>query len=449
MRRPDPSVERSLHWFLDLLGQKEWEARRSAIEHQLSTGSKFDPLRDASRMPARDFGNDRMGWYLYLADTAVNDNERYEVTEGARVLPIFTRFGEDFETLITVKGIERRAYELLTTDRSNPDGGLFEMLVALNWKRNRWTHVECLEPSKTEKRSDLVAQSTTERWFIECKRLSRYSKRRNDEQAKWATMWSMLARHLVAHRYALVLDIAFHVPLESLPDDFLCSELEGKLRLAQPPCQLIDNETWSVSIRKVNLAAARMHLKRYIVRCPSDQVNQLISGVRDVTKEFSCVVVGEYEHRGDVAGSGCFLTEFDYGAGAYWHCDSELVLQRKARDVRGHLSEAVDQLPNGARGVIHIGLETVDGPGVEEQRYRRIWNTVSTFDPSGRDLRWVYCHLFQSYSPPDKPWFVDETIYQFTNEVGQQAGEPLPHRGLLVPHNEASADGVHWHREAP
>jgi hypothetical protein len=122
-------------------------------------------------------------------------------------------------------------------------------------------------------------------------------------------------------------------------------------------------------------------------------------------------------------------------------------LQAKARDIRGHLSDAVQQLPSGAPAAIHVGLETVDGPTVEEERNRRIFGTVTRFSPHGKDLKWVYCHLFQSYSPPEnKPWFIDETIYYFTDGL---TPDPLPHHGLIVPDDIPHMDGVHWHRDAP
>jgi hypothetical protein len=90
----------------------------------------------------------------------------------------------------------------------------------------------------------------------------------------------------------------------------------------------------------------------------------------------------------------------NFAVGVFWSCDSEKAIQKKARDIRGHLSKALKQLPNNSKIAVHVGLETHDGRIVEAERYSRIFNTVSNFSPNGKNLKWVYCHLFQPYSPP-------------------------------------------------
>jgi len=86
---------------------------------------------------------------------------------------------------------------------------------------------------------------------------------------------------------------------------------------------------------------------------------------------------------------------------------------------------------------------------VEAERYKRIVNTVSKFDALGKDLRWVFCHLFESYAPPDKPWYIDETVYWFGTSPSPG---PLPLArpiSTIVPEEEGYQPGVHWLREAP
>ncbi len=143
-----------------------------------------------------------------------------------------------------------------------------------------------------------------------------------------------------------------------------------------------------------------------------------------------------------------YVERINWAAGAYWHCDAERAYEKKARDIRGHLADAVDQLPATGRGVIHVGIETPDGELVEAERFKRILNTAARFSPNGKDLRWVYCHLYEAYAPPDKAWYFDETIYPLGLNV-QPNLEPITLRASVVPNEEGTQEGTHWLREAP
>jgi hypothetical protein len=109
----------------------------------------------------------------------------------------------------------------------------------------------------------------------------------------------------------------------------------------------------------------------------------------------------------------------------------------------------VEQLPASSRGVIHVGIETLDGELVEAERFRRIINTAAKFNPNGKDLRWIYCHLYEAYAPPECQWYFDETIYPFGFRDEDPGTAPLTRTSSVVPHEEGVLDGAHWLREAP
>ncbi len=127
---------------------------------------------------------------------------------------------------------------------------------------------------------------------------------------------------------------------------------------------------------------------------------------------------------------------------ALWRCDNPKAISAKARDVRRHLAEAVGQLPPHAPSVVHIGVETIDGWPVEQERYAKICSTISGFDSTSIDLQWIYCHLFQAYSPPEKDWEFDETVYYF-NKDGADPSPPLKEHSMVIPYGTVR-DGAHW-----
>jgi hypothetical protein len=268
------------------------------------------------------------------------------------------------------------------------------------------------------------------------------------ERDKWLRMWNRLKDALVEVGLPVILDITFHVELESLDDHFVRDQLAGKLRLVACPCELISNETWTVRVRFVDFDRIQKHMSKYYVKSESRQIQELVGGEWRRDRGFTMVMNGRRQPMGEGGGFDMYVESIDWVAGAYWHCDAESAYEKKARDIRRHLAEATEQLPANSRGVVHIGIETYDGALVEAERFEKILGTAATFNSNGKDLRWVYCHLYEAYAPPDKPWYFDETVYPF-GHYRLPNPEPISLRSSVVPNEERLSGEVHWLREAP
>ena len=420
------------------------------MEEHLQETFPIYPSRSVAEMhPPVSTALDTIHWYLYMAENALTSVAKYEPTQSARILPVFARLGAELEILKQVQGAPEKARELVKNRPELADSTLFEFLVALLWKRNGWSSVSFVPESPSAKTPDLVAQSGGSRWAIGCKRLAKKSDYSTRERMNWLKLWRPLSRWLVDHRQPVILDVVFHVELETLPDEFVVDELCGKLPLiATYPSHVVSNDVWDVKVRPVDFERAAAHLSRYYVKCLSDQMVELIGGRRDPNRGFTCVYGGRTATLGTGHVFDRFLDSMDFAAGAFWHCDAVRSIERKARDIRAHLADAVRQLPHDLPSVVHVGLETLDGVAVEAERYRRIFNTVSRFDVSGKALSWVFCHLFQSYAPPDQGWVLDETVYYFAT-ASMLGKTPLEHFAVIVPETEMSSSGVHWLRDPP
>ena len=445
----DADLENALQWFFKFLSDHDWKRRVDAIEENIETG--IQPK--ARNFQAEDYisiysGVDRIAWYLYLLYTVQHDPLKYEPIQGARVIPVFKRLGADLDLLKGIGGVEDRIERLLGPERTQPDGGMFELLIALLWKRNGYPIVEFISESSQRKTPDLRAHSGRDEWYIECKRLQKSSEYSERERAKWQAMWSRFVQHLTRNNISLVFEMIFHVELESLPDDYLVTQLAGKLQFLSSPCHVISNETWDVTSKPVDYRRASAHLNKYRVRIPSDQLQELLAGYRDPSRGFTCAIGGNSVRVGDTVGHNQFLDTLSFAACSFWSCDATQAILHKARDVRRHLARSVEQLPTVGKCAVHLGLETLDGPLVEEARHRRIMQSVVNFNSFGKDLRWVYCHLFQSYAPPDQLWVIDETVVHFSRNLAGN-DEPIAFRSSIVPEDETSSAGVHWRRDSP
>jgi hypothetical protein len=447
----NPDLKRAFEWFLSFIEPDVWSSRKKAIEKHLE--KIHTPQTSLGKIKSHEsisFHNDRIGWYLYLVEMILTEPEKYEPIQGARVVPVFERLGANLETLKGIGGIEGKVKNIVSFKTRNipePDSALFEILVALLWKKNGWESVSFIPEAPPEKRADIKAVSGDKEWFIECKRLNGSSEYSNKERKKWLKMWSYLRDSLVEKKMPVIFDIVFHVELNTLPDDFLVRELESKLPLLSLPCTIISDKQWEVSFDTVNLDKARKHLENFHFKMPSNQLAELIAGHRDYNRGFTHVVHGKIERLGKEKVNNKYLTTIDFAACAFWHCDAKESIDKKARNISKRLGEAVKQLPSNKNSVVHIGLETLDGVLVEEKRYKRIFDTVKNFDNGGKDLQWIYCHLFQSYAPPEQDWVIDEMVYYFSQEDTINKA-PLNHHSTMTP-SDNSHDGAYWLRDTP
>lgn len=437
-----PHLNQTLDWIMSYADPADWHDRLLPIDQDRFNSNRPVPEfrqvgYDHQRWPIKD----RMAWYVYLGLAAAKRPFRYEPREGCRIIPVFKRFGMHLSELKSIGGVDERVQRLIAKNTKQPDPILFELLVALLWKTNGFDTVQFLEETPKSKTPDFRATKNSDEWLVECKRLDTHSQYTRIERAKWRSMWRHLSDHLIEDGQSVVLDICFHEELHTLPDDYLASQLPGKLKFVHPPTHIVSNDTMDVTVSPVDYDAANRHLDRYSVRSPSDQLDELIGGKRDPNRGFSAVINGVFREYDKAS----FLNRLDFAAGSFWHCDAIDAIKAKARHVRHRLAEAIDQLPVSGKGAVHIGLETIDGALVEEARFIRNTFNISTIDPKGKDLRWVYAHLLQFYSPPQDLWVVDETVSHFGNDSTQ----PLPLTGIFLSDETNNADGMHWHRPPP
>jgi hypothetical protein len=428
------AVRRGFEWLLSFLEPADWTQRRNSIEARLVAVARPHAAPVGSKeFQSVSIVDDRIGWYLYLAEAYLNRPLSYEPIQGARVLPIFGQLGSHVALLERLKGIREKCRELTNPERRNPDPGLFEILTALMYARNGWPQVEFIPRSRKEKRPDIRVSDGKAEWHVECKRLVGCSAYSTRERRKWLTMWQPLVRFLHEERLPIVLEIGFHVELESLADDFVFRELAQKLRLIVPPCTVISNREWTVRAKPVDFAKIRTHLSRVFVKVPSDQLQELIIGRRVRHGGTTTAFLGEEGTMGPPTGTNRVVSAIEFAACAVWDCAARRAIEVKARDIRSRLADAVEQLPREHPSVVHVGLETLDGWMVEKERFARICQTVSRFDAKGKMLYWVYCHLFQPYSPPEKDWEFDETVHFFKHE--DYAGPaPLREESMILPY---------------
>jgi hypothetical protein len=193
-----------------------------------------------------------------------------------RVAPFLTRIGKELPLLLTVKNVEERASRVMLSDRRQPDSGIFELLVALAYRRGGWHRVEFVPETPGRGRThDINVFRRGSRWAVECKRLSPspYAARERLRGQKLAEPIHALS---LETGDSIVVEVAYKVELTDVPDDYLVRHVRSAVeRRSLLPW---DDEIASGHVRPVNWPLARKVLREDYVYFGSSRMIELLAG---------------------------------------------------------------------------------------------------------------------------------------------------------------------------
>lgn len=443
----DPDLIKIWEWFIKFIPTDKWQQRKANIEKRIgmefrNTPPFSEPISEGTVLAIKD---DQIGWYLYLLDVHINEPHKYEFYQGARVIPIFKRFGMDLHLLTQIEGINSKTRKLINSRTSEADAILFEILTALLWARNGW-QVRFIEEGKSGKTPDFVASKEDKKWYVECKRQSKTSEYAIKEREKWQKMISFLSQPLIEHN--MLLDVTFHVELTTLPDTFLKELLYSKLHFIVQPGKVISNEEVDIDVSFVDINAIKNHMAHFFVKHNSPQLAYLIGRKPVDNLGFASGMKALFSRVGSGTANNMYVYDIESAFGAFWRCDAKEAITAKARDIKKQVYAALEQFQPEQNAVVHIGMETFDGPAVEQQRFLKITDTLNRIDLNGKKLKWGFCHFFQSYSPVNVVWTFDETVSIISSNPPEGI-PPLDSKFLIVPEDEGVDNLSHWERPLP
>jgi hypothetical protein len=380
---------------------------------------------------------DLAAWFVFQAEAYAADRMMWMPEAAALVVPTMTRFGEDFALLNTIEGIDARAHRLMNGEKRQPDAALFELIVALAYRRSGWSRVAFVPEERGGPRShDLDVERGRSRWAAECKRMMPSSYAANEKVR--GTELAKPVHALALERHAsLVTEVMYKVELSEVPDDYLV----GRVRelLDHPTRTESADDIASVRIRPTTWDLAQRVLAKDDVYYGSSRMIELFSG--------------SYEHDADHSFSAKWrpapkrpaYAEAVYHASvvSWWSMSGRANLQ-KARHFRSLLAKAEGQFPGDRPGVLHIGMESPAGGSADGVRHLLNWMNARSFDTETSRLRWVYGHYFvpEVTTRQNESWAMTETVAPY--KVGRHGTRwPLPDTLLFTPLSDQHR-GVHW-----
>lgn len=378
---------------------------------------------------------DLFGWNLYNCYAYFFDQANYDTNAGCRIVPTMASLGARVPLLEATMGAVERLREV-ADGKADFEKTLFELLVASSYAQAGW-RPELLKATGFGKTPDIRATIAGTDVFIECKRMSKNSGYREAERERWYVLVKPLATFIERTRVPALLNITFHRELSALPDDILAAALIPKLSLAVPGI-IIDSPDMTVRLQEVDLEPLQEELETVNLKTNGSRILFLLFGHYSPAMGYRTFFGGRTDHRRPL-----FLESVDFAAGIAWSCDAPRAVAGRARDVRRRLRSAIEQLPDGSPGIVHIAVETYDGPVVERLRNARIAKSLSTLKPR-KDLRLVHVHLVSFESPPDETWAIEETVFStsFAPGRGAAAGEPERSPYRMERHHVWSIEGT-------
>ncbi len=218
----EPEVRAAVEWFKTFMTAEEWEKRREAAARRLYAAAlrQLDGPDDKGRFFDP---KDSFGWYLFLAEAYVDHPWNYDPTFGSRVVPLFHTIGLKLDRLRGIANVDKRVQRMVDADRGQPNGALFELLVA-----GAYLDVGAAVAFIEEKRGggktpDMEVVLDGRRWVVECKRLELpeyYEK----ERAEARRLWQPASMPFVSTLRSALLDVSFKVELEGVPTDYLADK---------------------------------------------------------------------------------------------------------------------------------------------------------------------------------------------------------------------------------
>jgi hypothetical protein len=381
--------------------------------------------------------SDSAAWWIFQAETYAVDR-RYWVPEWTNlVAPIMTRFGQHLDVLQSIEGAEARAGRLMNAEKGQPEGGFFELLVALTYRLEGWPDVRFRPETPGLARTyDIDVSRPHRRWAVECKTvaISQYElaeRRRAEELAKPAHAAALSATRSV------VMEVIFSEELTHVPDDYLSRRVENFI--ADPRKVVWRDETSMGRIRNIDWRLCRRVMRKDHVYYGGSRMIELLVG--EYRHQFNHSMVGKWRQAPEMP----LYADAVYQASVIsWANENQQSIGRKARHFRSIVGRANGQLPADKPGVVHIGVVSRAGMAVDSRRQFENHLEAMDFDPRPSHLRWVYENILapELTTNRNESWAINDTTVP--HKIGRhKTPEPLPGHVLLTPTNE-KRPGVHW-----
>lgn len=428
----DPDLRRAVDWLKTFMAEGEWEKRR------LATATCFyDALEGRPETSDGRFfrSRDTFAWYLFQAEAYLDHFYNFDPTFGSRIIPLMIALGKNIVGLKAIPNVVSRVNRMVTNDQAQPNGVIFELLVAAAYLREGFEVSFLPEKKGQHKTHDMDVRRNGVEWAVECKRME-VGEYGNRERNRIRKLWGPLAEEIrAAGSHSIFAEVNFCVEISDVPYDYLRDHLINFANSGLAPYEWSDALA-SGQVRKLDLTPLKRQLVNDVVLSAGSQILTLLSGRYNKHSNYIYSLDASAWPR-----NPRYIEDCRQAILLHWRSTSDAAINAKARDITKRMSEANDQIPLGKPSIVHIGWEAVEGDDIEMARFEKIMASTEKFDPGSKALEYVYCHYLVPESPPFQDWVFEETVQHCPIRPTQP--RPLNH-AFLVPYGDERRSGTHW-----
>ncbi|RYE42516.1 MAG: hypothetical protein EOP21_08195 [Hyphomicrobiales bacterium] len=279
----DEELLAAVHWLTSLVPTAEWDRRAADVAARYQAAKA--EWSQERRVPLFDPA-DQIAWYVLQARCYGDPKFRPDFfePEGFRIAPVFTRIGQLLSALKAIVGAEERAARLMTQGKSQPDDGIYELLIAGTYKRRGWERVEFVPETPIAKQPDLFVDRGRSQWAVECKRAGRsgYAK---DERNAGERMARQAHDRSRAQQRPIVVMVRFAAELVNLPEDYLAQKVD-QFASGTRPHEWSDDYSRGV-VADADMRALRRVLQHDDIYFGSSRMFQLLVGSYEPSIDFT------------------------------------------------------------------------------------------------------------------------------------------------------------------
>jgi hypothetical protein len=440
-------IEAALRWFFEISDNPlELAERIEAARSHYRDHTDFSDGRWVSRDPFEGF-DDRMAIILAQAVGDLRDIRTRDLYLAAETLPFLKMIGAHLDLLRRIPGAIERARRILRRREPHPDGGIFELVVALRYARKTELLVEFI-PEQTRRMADFLirpadddpTEDVIREIHVECKRL-RPSEYEKAEERKAHEILNGINSFVHENKISLCVDVTFTAELRQVPADYLLRRLDAitNSRVLVPGGYPWKDEFGEGTVKAAHIKAVHRDIEHTSLILGS-KFARLLAGGERIEEHFHLVCGGTPR-----PGDSRFIDELDYGTVVFWRCLAEESVDARARHVRSKLADIDRQVEHATLAIAHIGMDVERDTVTADLRWERNLATVSSYHPDSQ-LMEVDLHYFLPRVSENVSWIIDETVEPCSRNHGPFLDNP---RVLCGTEEDVIRNQPAWRQRVP
>ncbi|MDK1389673.1 transposase [Sinorhizobium sp. 8-89] len=326
----DPDIKRCVEHLKAAMSHEEWFKRRDQTAkrfYRSLIGEQPDPTGAGKFYDETDL----FAWYLFLGEAFNDHPQNYEVVDGCRVMPIFSAPGRNLDHLQQIEGYEERLRRLIFKERAQPNGGLFEFLVAAAYVREGYAVAFHPEEPGRARTHDLDVARGNKRFAVECKRMEGGQYHEN-ERKLMRGLWQPASHALLRTGGSYCFDLTFTTAIEELPDDYLFRLATDFVR-RKIENQIVYDDLALGTLRMLDLAPLKAALAESSWMHPGPKYNNFLLGSYP---RYESLLLA---HKVRFSPNPPFIDEVDQAVALRWVSGCDVAIGKKARDVIASLQK--------------------------------------------------------------------------------------------------------------